>query len=244
MKTLLAHPTVSLSICLALIIKKARVIIFLCLAGLLFIAHAEAQTNDDHLLSRLGKAMVTVGTGVPLVGFAEYSYGFSNRFTMGIVAGISPGGAGYGLRLRGVLHQRHETFRIYAKSPLLFYPKNTRKGIEPWLLAWPTLTGEWKLESGMRLSAGVGAVASSCVDDLFGIEEAHQMHADEPEHVMEENFMRGVWNTVQLGMAIPLNDKMMFQSEVSLALDGLKLAGTRWVGGTPVVVVLGLSHRF
>ena len=177
--------------------------------------------------------MLTVVTGIPYLGIAEYSYGISDKFTAGVLAGRTPTDAGYGLRIRGVVFQGDEDFRVHFRMPVIYYPTLKGKRGEPWLLAWPVVSAEWKLNSGTRLSVGGGVIGASCVASLLGKEEED-----------EEGFMNGLWNTLQFGVAVPLKSNLAFQAEVAGVLSGLKLAGKDWIGGPPVIVTLGLSHSF
>ena len=189
--------------------------------------------EHDHLFSKGGKSMVTLATGIPYIGIAEYSYGFSDKFSAGVIVGTTPVVPGYGVRFRGVIYQPSETFRVYARVPAFYYPSTKELGGEPWLLTWPVLNAEWKLKSGVRLSVGTGIVVAACLHSLLG-------HSDEGE-----GFMGGVWNTFQTGIAVPLSRKIMFQAEVSAVFSGLKIAKKNdWVGGPPFILVTGISYHF
>ena len=196
-----------------------------------FTARAQHPTiaSTDHLFPDGGKSMVTVATGIPYVGISEYSYGFSDRFTAGVIVGTTPMVMGYGVRVRVIILERAEEFRVHIRVPILYYPKSKALGVE-WALTRPTLMGEWTLASGTRLSAGGGIVAASCLDFLLGLEKEG------------EGFMGGVWNTLIGGIAIPLSSRMAFQGEVSAVMSGVKLAGKDWVGGPPVILVIGFSY--
>ena len=193
-------------------------------------AQEESVHNNDHLFAHKGRSMVTLATGIPYLGIAEYAYGFSDRFSLGLSVGVTPNVEGYGFRIRGILLQSREDFRLYVRMPVFYYPK-TEHG-EPWMLAWPVVSAEWMLQSGTRLSIGGGVVAAACMNSILGREGME----DE-----EDKFMGGVWNTVHAGVAIPLNRTIMLETEVSSVMSGLKLAGKDWIGGPPVILVLGTS---
>jgi len=180
--------------------------------------------------------MVTVATGIPYVGIVEYAYGISDRFSAGAIIGITPKIPGYGVRLRGTIHERGDRFRVYVRAPVLYYPRTKDLGGEPWVLTWPVVSAEWKIESGTRLSVGGGFVAAACVNSLLGLEE------EEEETEGGEGFMGGFWNTLHAGVAFPIRPRLMFQGELSAVLSGAKVAGGDWVGGPPVILVLGLSY--
>ena len=60
----------------------------------------------------------------------------------------------------------------------------------------------------------------------------------------EEGFMGGIWNTAQVGLAVPLGGSWMFQSEIGLVMKGVKIATEDWVGGPPVILTLGVTYSF
>ena len=191
----------------------------------------EGLTKDgDHLFPAQSGGMVTLATGIPYVGIVEYAFGFSDRFSVGVIAGVTPNVTGYGVRLRGILLQADETFRLYIRAPILYYPQTKELGGEPWILTWPVVSGEWKLNSGTRISLGGGVVVAACMHSLLGHKESG------------EGFMGGTWNTVHAGVAAPLSTSVMFHAEVSAVMSGIKLAGKDWVGGPPVILVVGFSY--
>ncbi len=234
------------------------------------------QLSEDHLFAEKGKSIITAATGIPYIGIAEYAYGVSDRFTIGVLIGSTPIIPGYGIRLRNVLYSNGSDKRIYLRTPLLYYPQTKGLGGEPWLLTWPAVNFEKRTNSGLRWSYGVGVVAAACVNDLLdlvGIGEhvhdllneetlnhtqlTHDVHdhhgplrATDDHHDTtvsghdEEGFMGGVWNTVQVGLALPIGKSWMFQSEIGLVMKGVKIATEDWVGGPPVILTLGVTHSF
>ena len=203
---------------------------------------------NGHLFPARGKSMVTVATGIPYIGIAEYAYGISDRFSTGIIVGQTPKVAGYGLRIRGIIYHKNESFRLFVRAPILYYPKTKGLGGEPWFLTRPVISGEWKLDSGIRLSVGGVFVGAACANSLLGVvndEHSHDVDvvpALEHDHDNETGFMGGLWNTFHAGIAVPVSKKIVFQLEVSVVMSGLKIAGKDWVGGPPVIVVLGFSY--
>jgi hypothetical protein len=239
---------------------KAQIIIALAIAWLSITVVQSQSINEnhiinDHLFPQKGRSMVTFGTGVPYVAVAEYGYGISERLSVGLLAGITPSITGLGIRVRGVLCQRGNNFRLYIKVPVLYYPKTKGLGGEPWILARPALNAERKLDSGLRLSFGVGLVAAACVNDLFGLDHSHEKtsHNDHDrvhedlmivDHFEDKGFMGDIWNTLQAGIALPINEKFMFQTEFGLVFKGFQVAGDEWVGGPPIILISGLSIAF
>ena len=218
---------------------------FLSLVVLLGSAILSAQGQErpmpqnDHLFSSAGRSMVTVATGIPYVGITEYSYGLSDRFTVGAIVGVTPRVTGYGIRVRGIIRQRDENFRVYLRVPVLYYPQTKDLGGEPWVLAWPVLSAEWKLRSGARLSAGGGIVTAACFNSMLHKLGLHSLHEESDE---DEGFMGGVWNTLHVGITLPVGESLTFHGEVSAVMSGVKIAGKDWIGGPPVILVLGFSH--
>ena len=207
----------------------------LCLATLsLFTTLCLSQPvtfHRDHLFPLKGNTMFTLATGVPYVVAAEYTYGVSDRFSVGIVTAYAPPAPAFGVRLRGILFQENESFRVFARMPILYYPpERTLFCGRPWVLAWPTINAEWKLSHGERLLLGAGVVGASCIHHLLG------------HHIDEKTAMFGVWNTATAGIAIPINDNLMFQAEASAVMSGAKLAGDDWVAKFPVIAVVGFSY--
>lgn len=184
----------------------------------------------DHLFPIKGNRMFTLATGIPYVAVVEYTHGVSDRFSVGMVASYASPATVFGMRIRGILFQENESFRFYVKMPILYYPpERTLFCGRPWILAWPTINAEWILTRGERLTLGVGVVGASCVHHLLG------------HNVEGSQSMSGVWNTATVGVAVPLNGNLIFQSEVSAVMSGAKIAGTDWVAKFPVIVVLGFS---
>ena len=184
--------------------------------------------------------MATLLTGIPYVAIAELAYGFTDRFSVGVLGGIVPHNPGYGLRLRYLLAQPSEDFRVHLKMPVIYYPKAKSLGCpecEPWFLAWPAVSAEWRRPSGTRWWVGAGLVAAACADTVFGREN----EAMETGGGIQE----GTWNTLQFGFSKPITRRLAFQFEIAPVLKGLKLASRQnWVGGPPVILTTGFSYSF
>lgn len=225
---------------------KNFLILFLLSAG--SILKAQESGMPDYLFPEKGKSSISFYSGIPYVVIAEFSYGFSEKFSLGLVAGTTPKVPGIGLRLKAVLFEQDPSFRLHMKMPVFYYLKTQGLGGEPWFLSWPSLNSEWKLKSGVRISAGIGLVAAACANDLLGIENhehathSHEEHLEFISHEAEEGFMGGLWNTVQVGAAIPLGLRSVLQTEFALVGQGLKIASEDWVGGPPVILTFGFSY--
>ncbi|MFT6338083.1 MAG: hypothetical protein ACI86M_003238 [Saprospiraceae bacterium] len=119
--------------------------------------------SQDPLFPAKNNSLIMVGTGIPYVGIAEYTYGFADRFSAVILIGSTAVVLGLGLRIKGILYQKNENFRVTAKTSILYYLKTKDLGGVPRVLAWPTINTEWKRDSGIR-------AAAACVNSLLGLE--------------------------------------------------------------------------
>lgn len=211
---------------------------------LLMAASASAQTfrSPDALFVPRGKTMLTLSTGIPFVGLSEYAYGFSDRFSLGVMIGQTPKVRGYGVRLRHILYERESHVRIAAEMPFLYYPK-TSFG-EPWVLMWPKLNAQWHIHDRLRLIAGLGVVYTECAEMLLtlGRQAEPIPHTDGHAHVGPREFMGDLWQTIQVGLSVPVSRHVAVQVETATVLDGLKLADSRWVGGPPVILTMSVAY--
>lgn len=182
----------------------------------------------DHVLNRKGEGRVTLATGIPYVGIAEYAYGVSDRVTAGFWLGLTPNVGGVGVRVRTVVTQTGPGFRIYFCTPVAFYPKTKGLGGDPWWLIRPNLNFEWMTDSGFRYKVGGGLVAAASHHTLFGQDE-------------RANFSPGIWNTIHAGISFPIGRNATFQIENSLVMKGFSVAGSDWVGGPPLILIVGTS---
>jgi hypothetical protein len=202
--------------------------------------YCQQEIFDDHLFPAKGAPQLTIGTGVPYLGFAEVAYGFSDRFAAGAIIGRTPNATGYGVRLRAILYQPNLNFRVYFRSPIFYYAKTKHFGDEPWILTWPVISTEWKLNSKGRFSVGAGFVEAHCIESLFKRKNQHGDGETQPE--ME--FQGGLWNTFHVGFAWPINKSLLVHTETSLVMKGLQLAGDDYIGGPPFIMVLGITKNF
>ncbi|MBI2619885.1 MAG: hypothetical protein HYW57_07365 [Ignavibacteriales bacterium] len=182
----------------------------------------------DHVLNDKGTKRFTITTGIPYVVIGEYAYGISDRLTFGVLAGLTPNVEGYGIRGRIVLSEPRNDFRVYFCTPILYYPKTKELGGDPWWLIRPNINFEWITERGLRYKVGGSLIAASSHHTIFG----------DPS---DAKFPPGVWNALHGGIALPIGSGVTFQCETSLVMNGLNVAGSDWVGGPPVILVVGVS---
>lgn len=186
--------------------------------------------SQDHVFAGKGNAKITLATGIPYIGVAEYAYGISDRVTGGFLFGLTPNVEGYGVRVRAIVYQKSESFRIYFCTPLLYYPKTKELGGDPWWLTRPNLNFEWITPTGFRYKAGGSVIAAASHHSLFG-------------NSLRAKFPPGVWSAIHAGTSFPIGGGFMFQNELSVVMNGISVAGKDWVGGPPVILVLGFSRE-
>lgn len=200
--------------------------------------------QHDFLMPAKGKSMVEFYSGIPYVAIGQYSYGFSNRVSVGIFYGNTPFVKGYGVRVKALIAQPSESFRVNIKSPFIYYPNMEPKDGDSWMLAWPTLNGEWKLKNGTRLWTGAGLIAAACTDMLFHSEEVPEPE-DPPGMPPKEEEEFSLFNTFQFGYSKPLSDKWSFVAEVAPVMEGFKLKSkSGFLDTSPVILTVGLSCSF
>lgn len=241
MKTIPNHP--------ALKIRFLQLVLILLIGWLPFhsvLSQERKVFNHDYLLPPRGKSMVEMYSGIPYVAIGQYAYGFSDKVSVGIVYGYTPFVKGYGLRVKAIVAQPSESFRLYAKSPFLYYPKTKNGEGDPWVLAWPTLNAEWKFKNGGRCWAGAGVIGAGCYDYIFRREAEMKEHQDgDKPSGGEEELMAGIWNTFQFGYSKPISNKFSFVVEVAPVMEGFKLKSKQgFLDTAPLIGTVGLTYSF
>lgn len=186
--------------------------------------------SQDHVFTGKGGQKITLVTGIPYIGIAEYAYGVTDRFTAGVLVGLTPRVEGYGVRLRTIIFQEDRSFRSYFCVPVVYYPKTRDLGGDPWWLTRPNINFEWIMESGLRYKVGGSIIAAGSHHSLFGDKA-------------KAKFQPGFWNTFHVGTSFPVGGGIMFQCELSAVMNGLSIAGQDWVGGPPVILITGISRE-
>jgi hypothetical protein len=86
----------------------------------------------------------------------------------------------------------------------------------------------------------VGAASQCTVENALGLDKDDDMDS---QNKTGKGVEAGIWNTVQFGASKPFTDKLVAQAEFGLVMSGYKLAlSSNWVGGPPVVFIMGVSY--
>jgi hypothetical protein len=195
---------------------------------------ARADNPGDYLFPRAGGFTATGATGFPFLAIGELTYGVGNGFAVGAVAAATPnvgstyGTMAFGLRPRGVLFTSGD-WRSTVTVPIFYYPDVQGFGgnMEPWMLVRPTVSLERRLPGDARVSVGVGAIAAACTDSIVTLGKERTMNG-------------GVWDTATVGGSLPLSTRTQLFGEGSLIMSGLVPARS-WIGGAPVVAIVGVT---
>lgn len=186
----------------------------------------QSQHLFDHVINRKGESRFTFATGIPFVGVAEYAFGVTNRFTVGVLGGLTPVVEGYGLRMRSVIYQKNDFYRVYFCTPIIYYPNLS--GGDPWWLTRPNINFEWVTKSNVRYKIGGSAILAASNNSLFGDTAKATLKPD-------------LWSSVHGGVSIPLSGSVSFQTEISYVSKGVQPIKD-FVGAPPVILVLGVSY--
>lgn len=179
----------------------------------------------DHVINRRGESRLTLATGIPFIGVAEYAYGVTDRFTVGILGGLTPAVEGYGVRMRTVLIENTKGERIYFCTPIVYYPKLS--GDDPWWLTRPNINFERVSSGNIRYKFGASLIFAASGNSLMG-------------RSAEATLKPAMWTSVHAGMSLPVWNRVSFQTEVSYVTKGLETLKD-FVGAPPVILVTGFS---
>ena len=222
-------------------------IILIGLCSINVISGQENKPNNyDYLMPEKGKSMLEFYTGLPYIAIGQYSYGFSEKFSAGIIYGYTPHVRGYGVRVKAIIAQPSESMRIYFKSPFIYYPKMSPDVVDPWVLAYPSVNIEWKFKNGGRFWTGAGVIGVACLDYLIGSEEEEENTEVGPRSdpgVMEKEPMAEIMNTIQFGYSKPLSKRSSFVIEVAPLMEGFKFVTPHgMIHDLPAAVTLGFTY--
>lgn len=186
------------------------------------------QIMFDHVINGRGMSRVTFATGIPFVAVGEYAYGVTNRLTVGVLGGLTPEVEGYGVRVRSVIYQKRNHYRVYFCTPVIYYPGLSAG--DPWWLTRPNINFEWVTRSNIRYKFGISVFMAASNNSLFG---------DASKATLQPDY----WTSAHTGMSLPIGSDFSFQTEVSYVSKGVTPIKD-FIGAPPVVLVLGISYTF
>ena len=194
------------------------------------LSEAYHHKGFDHVINSQGESRVSLLTGIPFVGTAEYAYGVSDRLTFGILGGFTPFEEAVGIRVRTVVYQKKESYRVYYCTPVVFYPQTNMPDAEPWWLIRPNINFEWLANTGLRYKFGGSLIGVASHRRIFG-------------KPLNEKLTPELWSAVHAGVSMPVASQLSFQAEFSYITKGLRTVDT-FFGGPPVLAILGFSYTF
>jgi len=181
-------------------------------------------------------------TGIPFVGMAEVAYGLSDGFAVGGLVGVTPSVTGFGLRPRGVLAS-DSNWRLSLVLPLLYYPRTHSVGGAPWMLVRASFVFEYMLAPWLRGSLSAGVIGTATLARLsreVGSEDYSDGAAGLRGYNRGPPATAGAWGSLALGLSFPVFRTFTGFAEAGVVTERFGLASERWIGGPPVIVVLGL----
>jgi hypothetical protein len=207
----------------------------------------DSRRNEpvDATFPDAGGVAATAATGVPFLAMGELAYGFTDSAALGVLLGVAPTNIGLGLRPR-VLARLNDTLRLSFVVPSLYYPPCPNPRSSSWILTRPVALLEHGSPSGLRIGAGSGVIVAGPVRELFEAVGAEPPAVPAPsvydDAGMEPDAGFRVWETLLLTTSVPVAERSSAFAEAGVVLDGVDIAGSDWVAGPPVIVVLGITR--
>lgn len=188
----------------------------------------KGQDKVDSLLSRIPaydpdfpeRKRFNVGTMVtysnltpPPAIVGEVTYGFSRKFSAGILAGTTGTQILTGVKLNTVLF-RNNSFSLMNRIVILYYPGRSGRflfdtshaNIMPWMLSMATLDATYLSKNGTRWLLGVGVLETHCVE---GMKDFFFGSSEERFLVPFEFF-----HTVQTSVSIPVSKRWLIGPDI------------------------------
>lgn len=203
--------------------------------------------NDPYFPSkgRFNAGLITTyrGASVPApVAIGEITYGVSRKFSVGVVGGTTGTSSLVGTRLAGNLYEKNN-FRLLGHLSIIYYPERngtylfdqSHKTVMPWMLSMGFLDAEWRLRSGVRLSAGLGALETHCVDGMMNLIFNSKGEADD---------VFQVFNTVRAAVSIPLSKRFTLQPEAITVMRGTQIVSSDTEKVGPLYLYLHVVYTF
>ncbi len=197
------------------------------------------KAGVDTLIIPQGTTVVSMMSGIPFLGVAEVAVGITDGFTVGAFFGISPIEVACGVRIRGLLYSAADkSFRVTARIPILLYPDSPGHS-QPWWLAWPVVSSEFKLSNSVAIAAEAGVIASITSVRLENvIMGSHNRYERKVDHMGSKE---GVYTTFGSTASLALSNGVALQGSFHVVMDGTNLAPSDWVGQVPYVCSIGVA---
>ena len=146
-----------------------------------------------------------------LVG--DITYGFSAKFSVGLIAGTTGAQSLAGTKLNVILYGRNN-FRVIYRMVMLYYPgrdgqylfDKSDTFIMPWMLTMGAINAEWTSPKNIRWSLGMGVLETHCIEGM------KQYFWGETEKAKVSPFE--VFHTLNGSVSIPVSKKFTFRPEV------------------------------
>lgn len=242
--------------------KAIKTLIFVLSIQMCFAQENVSNVNrqNDPYFPAKGKINVGVMTTFstktpPPIVIGDITYGISDKISVAVLGGTTGVIGLYGAKFNAILYEK-ESFRIHFRMPLIYYPERdgkflfdrVDKQIMPWILTAAAVNAEWITKKNSRFSVGLGMVETHCVEDMkywLSKEKPHPAEAMEEEMEQEDFSMNGVNNIIQGSASFPLSEKLTFNAEIVVVMDGFKLSKTgEFRGGFPINPYLSLIYSF
>ncbi|MEO5600531.1 MAG: hypothetical protein ABIR06_06365 [Cyclobacteriaceae bacterium] len=176
-----------------------------------------------------------------LVG--DVTYGISEKFSVGIIAGTTGAQSLAGVKINSTL-LRHNNFRVIYRMVILYYPgrdgeylfDKSDKFIMPWMLTMGAINAEWKTEKNIRWSVGMGALETHCIEGM-------KQHFRGESH-REKVSPFELFHTLNGSVSIPLSSRLTFRPEVIAVMKDGRLIRTGDFKVFPINPFLKLIYTF
>jgi hypothetical protein len=223
------------------------ILFFVCLFQKVSAQSQNRFQNDPYFPAkgRFNAGFITTyrGPAVPApVAIGEITYGVSRRFSMGVVGGTTGTLSLLGIRLAGNFYEKNN-FRLLGHLSIIYYPK--RNGtylfdqqnvkVMPWMLSMGFLDAEWRLKSGVRLSAGMGLLETHCVNGMMNY--LFNLNNEAPLRFQ-------YFNTLRTSVSIPLSRRFTLQPEAIMVMKGVQFISSDTDRVNPVNLYLHLVYTF
>lgn len=210
----------------------------------------ESYTENDHDPDFPGKRRFNAGlmgtyTSItpPPALVADGTYGLSNKFSVGVIAGTTGAQSLAGIKFNSMIFQRNH-FRVVYRMVVLYYPgrdgqflfDTSDKFIMPWMLTMGALNVEWKTKRDITWSLGMGALETHCIE---GMKRYFWGKGDENKISPFD-----VFHTLHGSVSIPLSNRLTFRPEVIAVMKEGRLIKTGDFKVFPINPFLKVIYAF